>query len=105
MPVGATGELCIGGDGLACGYVNAPELTAERFVANPFRPSERMYRTGDFARYLANGDIVWLGRIDQQVKIHGYRVELGEIEAALRSIAGIQDAVVTTWVDGGGACP
>ncbi|MCX7366088.1 MAG: thioester reductase domain-containing protein, partial [Alphaproteobacteria bacterium] len=102
VPIGATGELCIGGDGLARGYVNAPELTEERFVANPFRPGERMYRTGDFARYLADGCIVWLGRIDQQVKIHGYRVELGEIETALRTIAGIRDAVVTTWVDGGG---
>lgn len=102
VPIGVTGELCIGGDGLARGYVKAPELTAEKFVANPFRPGQRMYRTGDFARYLANGDIVWLGRIDQQVKIHGYRVELGEIETALRTIAGIRDAVVTTWVDGGG---
>lgn len=102
VPIGVTGELCIAGDGLARGYVNAPELTGEKFVANPFRPGELMYRTGDHARYLANGDIVWLGRIDQQVKIHGYRVELGEIESALRTIAGIRDAVVTTWVDGSG---
>ena len=101
-PIGVTGELCIGGHGLARGYVNAPELTAEKFVAHPFRPGERLYRTGDFARTRADGDIVWLGRIDQQVKIHGYRVELGEIETALRTIAGIRDAVVTTWVDGSG---
>jgi myxalamid-type nonribosomal peptide synthetase MxaA len=100
VPIGAVGELYIGGDGLARGYVRRPELTRERFVADPFHPGERLYRTGDLARWLANGDVLCLGRIDHQAKIHGYRVELGEVEAALRAVPGIRDAVATTWVDG-----
>jgi amino acid adenylation domain-containing protein/thioester reductase-like protein len=102
VPVGVTGQLYIGGDGLARGYVGRPELTRERFVPNPFRPGELLYQTGDLARYLVGGDIVWLGRIDNQVKIHGYRVELEEIEAALRSIEDVHDAVATTWLDASG---
>jgi amino acid adenylation domain-containing protein/thioester reductase-like protein len=98
VPVGVVGELYIGGDGLARGYLRRPEVTHDRFIANPFRPGERMYRTGDLARYLSTGDIVCLGRVDHQAKIHGYRVELGEVEAALRA-AGVGDAVVTAWVD------
>jgi myxalamid-type nonribosomal peptide synthetase MxaA len=102
VPIGAVGELYIGGDGLARGYVRQPELTRERFVASPFRPGERLYRTGDLARYLPNGDIICLGRIDHQAKIHGVRVELEEVEAALRTVPGVRDAVVTAWVDRNG---
>ena len=101
-PLGAVGELYIGGEGLARGYVGKPEQTRERFVPNPFRPGELLYRTGDLARYLPDGDVICLGRIDHQVKVHGYRVELGEVEAALRAAGGVRDAVVTTWIDSKG---
>jgi amino acid adenylation domain-containing protein/thioester reductase-like protein len=99
VPIGIVGELCIGGTGLARGYWKRPELTQERFVPDPFRPGERLYRTGDLARYLPDGNVVCLGRLDDQVKIHGVRVELGEIEVALRGVAGVRDAVVTPWID------
>lgn len=102
VPIGAIGELYIGGDGLARGYVGKPELTRERFVPNPFRPHELLYRTGDLARHHPKGDVICLGRIDHQVKIHGYRVELGEIEAVLRTTVDVRDAVVTTWTDANG---
>jgi len=102
VPLGATGELYIGGDGLARGYWGKPELKADRFVPDPFHPGELLYRTGDLARYLPDGNLVCLGRLDHQVKIHGVRVELGEIEAALSSIAGVRDAVVTAWQDSRG---
>ncbi|SMQ23682.1 amino acid adenylation domain-containing protein [Pseudomonas helmanticensis] len=96
LPVGCTGEIHIGGDGLARGYINRPDLTAERFLPDPFGPpGSRMYRTGDLARQLPNGDLVYLDRIDFQVKIRGLRIELGEIEAALRRIADVRQAVVT----------
>ncbi|OQP54217.1 hypothetical protein A4H97_22225 [Niastella yeongjuensis] len=85
VPVGVPGEICIAGVGLASGYMNQPELTALRFVANPFNETERLYRTGDLGRWLNNGMIEFLGRKDDQVKIHGYRIELAEIEHALRS--------------------
>jgi amino acid adenylation domain-containing protein len=94
VPIGIRGELYIGGDGLARGYLKLPELTAEKFVPNPFTGSAKLYKTGDLARYLPNGDIEFLGRIDNQVKIRGFRLELGEIEAALIQHPGLREVVV-----------
>ncbi len=93
--VGEFGELCIAGEGLALGYVNRPELTAAKFVSNPFGPG-RLYRSGDLARWLPDGNIEFAGRIDDQVKIRGFRIELGEVENALRSVPEVRDAVVAT---------
>lgn len=101
-PIGTPGELCIAGVGLARGYLNAPELTDERFVPNPFEPSGRVYRTGDLARWLPNGTIEYLGRIDTQVKVRGYRIELGEIEHVAGGCPGVADCAVTVVEDGGG---
>jgi amino acid adenylation domain-containing protein len=97
LPVGAIGELHIGGDGVALGYLNRPELTAQRFIRDPFSndPSRRLYKTGDLARYLPDGQVECLGRIDHQVKIRGFRIELGEVETILRLHPAIADAVVT----------
>jgi len=94
VPNGVPGELCIGGDGLAIGYFKRDELTAEKFISNPFGPG-RIYKTGDLARYLPEGDIECLGRNDHQVKIRGYRMELGEIETALTAHSAVKDSVVT----------
>jgi amino acid adenylation domain-containing protein len=91
---GVAGEICVGGDGLARGYLNNPELTAEKFVENPCRPGTRMYRTGDLGRWRPDGTIEFLGRKDDQVKIRGHRIELGEIENALHGIDAIGTAVV-----------
>ncbi|WP_223608498.1 amino acid adenylation domain-containing protein [Chryseobacterium sp. OSA05B] len=96
LPVGAVGELYIGGNILAKGYLNNEELTASKFIANPFRENEKLYRTGDLARWKPEGDIEFLGRIDNQVKIRGFRVELGEIERTLARLEGIQEAAVIT---------
>ncbi|AET69202.1 amino acid adenylation enzyme/thioester reductase family protein [Desulfosporosinus orientis DSM 765] len=101
-PLNIAGELCIAGEGVSRGYLNRPELTAERFVENPFVPGERMYRTGDLARWLPDGSIEFLGRIDQQVKIRGFRIELGEIEAPLLRLAGVKEAVVLAREDNSG---
>jgi amino acid adenylation domain-containing protein len=103
VPIGVSGELHIGGDGLARGYLNSPELTAERFIPDPFssQPGSRMYRTGDLVRYLHEGDIEFLGRMDRQVKLRGYRIELGEIEAVLNGHKGVRESIVLLREDEG----
>ena len=104
VPVGVSGELYIGGDCLARGYLNRADLTAENFVPNPFsgEPGARLYKTGDRARYLSDGNIEFLDRIDQQVKIRGFRVELGEIESVLRQHPVVREAVVVAREHGPG---
>ncbi|WP_429284169.1 amino acid adenylation domain-containing protein [Paraburkholderia sp. GAS41] len=101
VPIGAPGEICIGGPGVGLGYLNRPELTAERFVHDPFSPvpGARMYRSGDLARYRADGNIEFLGRNDQQVKIRGFRVEPGEIEARLTEHPDVETAAVIVRED------
>ena len=101
VAVGVTGELYIGGVGVARGYHHRPELTAERFVSNPFsfQPSARLFRTGDLARYLPDGNIEFLGRMDQQVKIRGFRIELGEIESVLRTHPALSTGAVVARPD------
>ncbi|EJL20546.1 amino acid adenylation enzyme/thioester reductase family protein,thioester reductase-like protein [Brevibacillus sp. BC25] len=95
VPIGVPGELYIGGESLSRGYWNRPELTAERFIPNPFGQSgERLYRTGDLVRYLPDGNVDYIGRVDDQVKIRGFRIELGEIAEALRQHEAIKEAVV-----------
>ncbi|HQC99337.1 MAG TPA: amino acid adenylation domain-containing protein, partial [Aquabacterium sp.] len=103
-PLGVVGELCIGGHGVARGYLNQPEMTAERFVADPFseEPGARMYKTGDLGRWLADGTIEYLGRNDHQVKIRGFRIELGEIEAQLAKAPGVAEVVVLAREAAGG---
>ncbi|MDQ8188609.1 amino acid adenylation domain-containing protein, partial [Pelagicoccus sp. SDUM812002] len=99
-PIGVPGELCVSGVQVGRGYLNRDELTSEKFVENPFFPGQRMYRTGDLARWSSDGVIECLGRIDDQVKIRGFRVELGEIESAVRSLAGVRDAVAIVLGEG-----
>ena len=102
VPKGVPGELFIGGPGVARGYANRPDLTAERFVPDPFADvaGARMYRTGDLARLLSDGTLALLGRADHQIKIRGHRIELPEIEHTLASHPAIQSAVVTKWEAG-----
>ncbi|WP_394749355.1 amino acid adenylation domain-containing protein [Spongiimicrobium salis] len=94
VPIGEVGELCLAGEGLARGYLNLPELTAAKFVDHPFEPHKKIYRTGDFAKWLPDGNIAFIGRKDEQIKIRGYRVELGEIEAALNALPEVKRATV-----------
>lgn len=94
LPIGVTGEICVGGDGLARGYLNQPELTKAKFIDHPFVEGEKLYKTGDLGRWLPNGFVEFIGRKDDQVKVRGYRIELGEIEHALASNNAIQNAVV-----------
>ncbi|MGF7531392.1 lichenysin non-ribosomal peptide synthetase LicA [Bacillus paralicheniformis] len=94
QPAGVAGELCVGGDGLVRGYFNRPELTAEKFTEHPFKTGEKIYRTGDMARWLADGCLEFIGRIDHQVKIRGQRIELGEIEHHLLTHEMVQEAAV-----------
>ncbi|MDK2599502.1 amino acid adenylation domain-containing protein [Bacillus stercoris] len=100
QPEGVAGELCVAGRGLARGYLNREDETAKRFVADPFMPGERMYRTGDLVKW--TGGIEYIGRIDQQVKVRGYRIELSEIEVQLAQLSEVQDAAVTAVQDKGG---
>ena len=101
VPIGVAGELYTGGDGLGRGYLNRPELTAEKFIPDPFSedPAARLYKTGDLARYLPDGSIEFLGRIDHQVKIRGFRIEEGEIETVLSQHPYVQEAVVVVRED------
>ena len=104
VPIGVSGEIYIGGAGVARGYLNRPDLTEERFVQNPFSkdPQARLYKSGDLARYLSDGNIIFQGRIDHQVKIRGYRIELGDIESALAKHSLIHQVAVLARADNGG---
>ena len=101
VPIGVAGELHIGGAGMARGYINRPDLTAQKFITNPFskRPNSQLYKTGDLVRYRADGNIEFLGRVDNQIKIRGFRVELEEIEQTLRQHVGVSDCVVVLRED------
>lgn len=94
VPAGVRGELCISGDSVGRGYINRPELTSEKFIPDPYEPGRRMYKTGDLARWMPDGNLEFLGRIDHQIKIRGFRVELGEIESQLLNHEAIKEAVV-----------
>jgi amino acid adenylation domain-containing protein len=100
VPVGVAGELCIGGEGLARGYFHRPDLTAEKFIPNPFsNKSTRLYKTGDLVRYLPSGGIEYIRRVDHQIKLRGFRIELGEIEALISQYPGVQETVVIVSED------
>jgi amino acid adenylation domain-containing protein len=102
VPIGVVGEIYIGGKGLARGYKGRGDLTAERFICNPYREGSRMYRTGDLGRRWVSGELEYLGRIDHQVKVRGFRIELGEIEAALKGEGEIEEAIVVAREESGG---
>jgi len=99
QPMHSVGELYIGGAGVARGYLNRPELTTERFIASPYAPNERLYKTGDLVRYRTDGELEFIGRLDDQVKIRGFRIELGEIEGQLRQLGTVREAVVMARED------
>ncbi|MGC5775192.1 amino acid adenylation domain-containing protein [Paenibacillus pabuli] len=99
VPIGGVGELCIGGTGLARGYLNKPELTSERFIEHPFETGERIYKTGDLAKWLEDGNIQHLGRNDHQIKVRGYRIEIGEVESVLLTHPVIQEAAIVAYQD------
>jgi amino acid adenylation domain-containing protein len=101
-PVGVAGELYISGEGVAAGYLNQPELTKERFIDNPFVPNSKMYRTGDLCRYMPGGNVEFLGRADDQIKVRGFRVELGEIEATLAKHPSVRQAAVVAKAEAQG---
>jgi amino acid adenylation domain-containing protein len=99
QPIGVTGELAVGGDGVSRGYVNQPELAAEKFVENRYRQGDRVYRSGDLAKFHEDGEMEYLGRVDQQIQLRGFRIEPAEIESHLLKIPGITDAVVVNRLD------
>ncbi|MEO7330611.1 MAG: amino acid adenylation domain-containing protein, partial [Minicystis sp.] len=102
VPIGVLGEIYLGGQGIARGYLHQPELTRERFTPSPFVPGERLYRTGDLGRFRANGEMEYQGRTDHQVKIRGYRIELGEVESVLQKMPAVREAVVVVREDAPG---
>jgi thioester reductase-like protein len=102
LPIGVPGEICVGGEGVGRGYLGLPQLTKEKFVNNPYKPGERLYRSGDLARLLPTGEMEYLGRIDFQVKIRGFRIELGEIETCLMRHPKVDKAIVTARDDSAG---
>uniref|UniRef100_UPI000FD80AED non-ribosomal peptide synthetase n=1 Tax=Paenibacillus xylaniclasticus TaxID=588083 RepID=UPI000FD80AED len=102
LPIGVPGEICIAGDGVARGYINREDLTAKKFVADPFVPGGRMYRTGDLGRWLSDGVLEYLGRMDEQVKIRGYRIEPGEIASALQQLKPVKEAAVVAIEEASG---
>ncbi len=104
LPVGLAGELCVGGDGVARGYLNRDELTNIKFIENPYKPGEIIYRSGDLARFLPNGEMEYLGRIDQQVKIRGHRIELGEVEHVILKFAHIREVLVIASEENSNKC-
>lgn len=105
VPIGVQGEIYVGGDGVTRGYLNRPELTDQRFIADPFEPTPgaRLYKSGDLARWRSDGELEYLGRGDHQVKIRGFRIELGEIEALLNQHPGLAASLVTVFHTDGDA--
>jgi acyl-coenzyme A synthetase/AMP-(fatty) acid ligase/acyl carrier protein len=103
VPRGVAGEIFVGGEGVARGYLHNPELTQQRFIDDPYRPGKRMYRTGDLGKWTTDGEIEYVGRADQQVKIHGFRIEIGEIESHIRTFQDVTDVIVLPVEDAQGA--